>query len=719
MRWTLGTVLSFLLFNSLSLAQDCDTQCGSQLLRVDIAANVLNQNTAQSLLPSLQALSQSPTLQSSIEKEFPMEAFSFPHTMETCLREKSEDDPDFKNIDCNAKDLCSNPSYSAAVRERICFKLPCAILEGDQQVGKCNGTSDIYPKRIAFPTPIDIQKIRLSPTKVEYKNGSANLCFNINELSLNMSTKLDFDTTGTDLKDKSIEVLNINPVLDGPREVCLSADIRLGTANPVSNIKLTPQGSAPLISDNMIRTAASSLVIKGLGGYREEDLAAIQSEIVPALFQPMRHSIEKAIQDSLSKVFDDKVQEIVGPLAAGSSTTIDSSKFMSELGINNISAKNQLAKVECAQLKAAKREIPPNHACIGLPHFPGPTVTTDFDSTPSFERSTLVTMIKGQNITSENIKRRLIALKDLMREEKVSDFFTNGKTPEQIKDLEEWHQEMFEDNIKNDIEPLIAEIERNQLEDQMYNVIGIQNQLNNGLSNSIGLVLPEICTPQASPHAGRKMKGCPIQVYADLIEFNKVLAKMWDSGRLCMKGKGEFRPKLDESGNDAYNSDGKPLVNGGCEMIISGMSCFMKHPPQLKYDSKKKKYKVDLALKSCYRGPVIFGIGKMGADFDIGFEFKPKACSNGDFCMDDVKADWSIVPGTERFDLRESSWWDKIIKDKINDAMTNAVKETIRIPMASGVGPLGNVPLQAEGRVDAGPGYFGVCLEIPEGASSQ
>src|SRR5690606_24935935 len=141
MRWTLGTVLSFLLFNSLSLAQDCDTQCGSQLLRVDIAANVLNQNTAQSLLPSLQALSQSPTLQSSIEKEFPMEAFSFPHTMETCLREKSEDDPDFKNIDCNAKDLCSNPSYSAAVRERICFKLPCAILEGDQQVGKCNGTS--------------------------------------------------------------------------------------------------------------------------------------------------------------------------------------------------------------------------------------------------------------------------------------------------------------------------------------------------------------------------------------------------------------------------------------------------------------------------------------------------------------------------------------------------------------------------------------------------
>lgn len=717
---TFGTFIVLLSISFSTFAQDCDTQCGSQLLRVDIAANVLNGNTAQSLLPSLQRLAESPGLQSAIEKEYPLEGFSFPHTLETCQREKAEGDPDFTNIDCNAKDLCSNPDYSQSVREKICFKLPCAIFEGDQQVGKCNGTSDLYPKHISFPGPVDIENIDLTPTKVEYKNNVANLCFRVNALSLHMSTKLDFDISGTDLKDRSIEVSNINPTLDGPREICMSADIRLGTSNPISNIKLIPQGNSPFVSDDMIRAASRNLVIKGLSGYRPEDLAAIQSEVVPALVHPMRESIEKAVQDSLSKVFNDQIQQTLAPISNGQTMTVDSSNFMKELGVNNMMVKNQLALVECAHIKAAKKEIPSNHACVGMKdRFGGIITPENLDTSSNIERSVLISMIKGKNITSENVKQRLIALKDLMREEKVSDFFTNGASPEEIADLEEWHKEMFEQNIRDDIDPLIEEINENQLKDQMYSVIGIQNNLNPGISNSIGLVLPEICTPQPSPHAGRKMNGCPIQVYADLIEFNKVLHKMWDSGRLCTGGQGEFRPKLDENGRDAYNSEGRPLANGGCEMTISGMTCYVKHPPQLKYDSKNKKYKIDLSLKSCYRGPVIFGIGKFGGDFNINLDFKPKACSNGDFCMDQVNAKWSVVPGTERFDLRESSWFDKLIKEKIDDALKNSIKETIRIPMASGVGPLGNVPLQAEGRVDSGPGYFGVCLEISEGASSQ
>ena len=715
----LRTLVPLLLFSAQVYAQDCDPQCGSQLLRVDIANNVLNNNSAQSLLPALQSLSQSPALQGAIQKEFLLQPFSFPHTLETCQREKAEGDPHFRNIDCLAKDICSNPDYSLEVRKKICFKLPCAILEGDQQVGKCNSTLDLYPTNIAFPTPVNIQNIKIAPTKVEFNNGVANLCFKINELSFNMSTKIDLDTNGTNLADNSIEISNINPVLDGPRDVCVSANVQLGTQNPISNIKITPQGNTPFISDDMIRSASRSLVIKGLSGYKEEDLAAIQGEVVPALFQPMRHSIEKAVQDSLSKVFNDKIQEAVKPLSSGSSLMVDSSSFMSELGINNIAVKNQLARTECAQLAAAKKTIPEKHACIGLPDYPNP-ISTDFDGSPSIERSILARMVKGANITSENVKQRLIALKDLMREEKVSDFFTEGKNAEEIADLERWHKQMFEDDIKREIEPLIAEIENNQMKEQMFSVVGIQNQINNnGLSSSIGLVIPEICTPQVSPHAGKKMPGCPIQVYADLIEFNKVLEKMWSNGRLCMKGEGEFRPQLETNGRPKYNQEGRPLVNGGCEMIMGGMSCYVKNPPQLKYDSKTKKYKVDLALKSCYRGPVILGIGKFGGDFNINFDFKPKACSNGDFCMDEVKANWSIVPGTERFDLKESSWFDKLIKEKIDSSVKNALKETIRIPMASGVGPLGNIPLQAEGRVDSGPGYFGVCLEVPEGASGQ
>lgn len=707
-------------FSVFAQTPKCDPEdCKSQLLRVDIAKNVLNEQSAANLLPSLQSLSQSPALVSAIQNKFPLEPFGFPHTLETCLREKAEGDPDFKNITCEEKDLCSNPSHPQSLREKVCFKLPCGILEGDQQVGKCGNTLNIFPTEIGFPTPIDITKFNFSPTKVEYKNNKANLCFNISELEINMSTRLAFDTKGTELKDKAIEIRNINPKLDAPRELCVSVDINLGTANPISNLKLNLQGNRPLISEDIIRNAAKDLEISGLSGYKPEDLKAIQSEVVPALFYPIRESIEKGITTSLEKVFNDKIQSTLAPILTSQSTMVDSSSFMSELGISNMQVKNQLAKVECAQLKAAGRQIPSNHACIGLPHFPEPTVTPDTDFTPSFERSKLISLMRGGNVTSENVKQRLTALRELILVEKMPSIFTDGRTPEEIAETWEWYKETLERDVKEDIDPLIASIEKAQLESKMYDVIGIQNQLNPGMSNSLGIIIPDICTEKPSPHAGKKMQGCPISVYADLVEFNQVLKKMWESGRLCMHGAGEFRPKLDAAGKPAYDPEGKPLANSGCRMDIEGMSCYVKNPPQLKYDNKTKKYKVDLALKSCFRGPVIFGLGKFGGDFNIDFSFKPTACSNGDFCMDKPEANWSIVPGSERFSLQESSFFDKIIKDKINDAVQNAVKDTIRIPMAGGVGPLGNIPLQAEGRVDTGPGYFGVCLEPAKAGSGQ
>lgn len=720
MVWNLGLILGLLLFSHSSFAEEdeCDPKCASQLLRVDIAANVLNNNNAQGLLPALTSLSESPTLHSALQKDFPLLPLGFPQTLETCLREKAEGDPKFRDIDCNKPGLCSDKGLDIDVKEKICFKLPCPILEGTLNPGKCNEAKDIYPDGISFPTPIKIEKISLTPTKVDFKNGAANLCFKMNELSIKMSTSLSLDTAKTSLPDKSIDITNINPVLDGPRDICITANINLGSENPISNIKLVPQGNSPFISDNMIREASKKLQINGLSGYPKDQLAQIQAELIPVLFQPLRDSIEKGVKDSLGKAFEDQIKKTIGPIASGNtSTVIDSRNMMSEMGVANMMVKDQLAKAECAALKAARREIPAKHACIGLPHYSG-VVTQDFEAT-SIELSIFLSMAKGKKITSESIKQRLIALREVLLAEKPSDFFTEGKNEEQLADLQEWHTEAAETKVKEEIDPLINAISNNQIENQLYDFIEIQNQLNNGASNSIGLSLPEICSEKPSPHAGKKMKNCPVQVYADLNEFNKVLKKMFDTGRLCMEGQGNYQPKLDAQGKPAYDAEGRPIANAGCYMEVEGMGCHLKAPPQIKYDTKTKKYGFSIGLQGCFRGPVIFGIGKFGGDFNIDFAFAPKACSNGDFCMENPDIKWNVVPGSERFNLQDGSFLKKFITNKLNDAITGSLKNTIRLPMAQGVGPLASVPLQAEGRVDSGPGYFGACLEIPKGVAGQ
>ena len=714
-------MLVSLLFSVQSFAQqDCEANCGSQLLRVEVASNALNKDNIGSLKPALQNLADSPTLQSLIARQYPLQPIGFPQTVETCLREKNEGDPDYKDIDCNQAGLCSDTKLKPEVRERICFKLPCPILEGTLNPGKCQDQKDIYPVGISFPEPLDIKKIQLAPTKVEMKNGVANLCFNINQLELSMSTSLALDTAKTNLPDKSLDITNINPVLKQPKEICITANVDITNPNPVSNLKLIPQGNTPLITDDVIREAAKSLKIKGLSGYPEDALASIQSEVVPVLFQPVRDSIETALATSLGKVFEDQIKLIISPFTSGESASkmIDSRSFMNELGLSNIAARDQMAKVECAALKGAGRPIPEKHACVGLDGFMGEKITPDnFKSSVVMELGSLSYLIKGKNVTSENIKQRLLATKELMLQEKLPEFFTKDKTPEEIAETEEWYRKTVVDKVKRDVDPLIDEIAKNQLEGELYKFISVTNQINQGQSTQIGLSLPEICSEKPSPHSGKKMKNCPIQVYADLVEFNKVIEKMFDTGRMCMGGKGQYVPEKDEAGKQAYDKKGRPLSKGGCEIEVAGMTCYIKQPPQIKFDTKTKKYKVDLKMKECFYPGVLLGLGKFGADFNIDFSFSPKACHNGDFCMDKPDAKWSVVPGTERFGMKESSFFHNIITSKIDGAIKTAMSNQLRLPLASGVNS--PVPLQAQGQVDSGPGYFGACLEVQKGASGQ
>ena len=158
----IAPILAIFFFSTQVFAQqDCEALCGSQLLRVDVAANALNSKNAQSLLPALQSFADSPMLQGMIQKKYPLTPIGFPHTMETCVREKAEGDPDFLGIDCNAPGLCSDKNLNPAVREKMCFKLPCPVLEGSLNPGKCAEQKDIYPVGISFPDPLDIKNIKL------------------------------------------------------------------------------------------------------------------------------------------------------------------------------------------------------------------------------------------------------------------------------------------------------------------------------------------------------------------------------------------------------------------------------------------------------------------------------------------------------------------------------------------------------------------------------
>ncbi len=388
------------------------SQCRSQLLRVEVASDVISRDNIQQLLPSLRALSQSPLLQSSLTNGFDLEPLAFPHSEITCDREKAEGDPNYQNVDCRSENLCSNRDLNPVVRAQICFKLLCPVLEGTLNVGACNGIPEVYPTSIGFPTPLRINKINLVPTSVNLQGEQARLCFRVQELELSMSASLAIDTTNTQLPDSNIRIDNINPRLDQPREVCVTARINLTNANPISDIRIENQGG-PFISDQMIREASAGLRISGLSGYPAESLQAIQSEVVPVLFQPLRTGIEEGIQQSLEDVFQQELQRMVQPLVAaqnGTSLFVNSRDFMSELGLPTTEISEQLALTECALLRGAGRPIPPNHACIGLP-FPGGNVTTEFDSPAINELMMLEYATRGRNITSESIKQRLIALR--------------------------------------------------------------------------------------------------------------------------------------------------------------------------------------------------------------------------------------------------------------------------------------------------------------------
>ncbi len=622
----------------------------------------------------------------------------------------------FANVNCSAIGLCNDTSIDEIARKRICFGLPCAIIEGTLNVGQCQGVESIAPSSLSFPEPVRIQNIKLTPRSVELNGENARLCFTINELDVTLGVALNLNTTGTNLTDTRVGIHNVNPILDGPREACVSAKINLRSSTPVTELKIETPSNAPFVSDDMIRAASSRLRIDGITGYPAADIAAVQNEIAPVIFQPLRDTVETAVKDALGQVFQTQINAIAG---AGSkqSMSVESSSMMSEFGISNFMVTDQLAITECAALSAAGRPIPPDHACIGLNDiFEGP-ITTAYKGRLSSEIQSLNRASRGLNVTSESIKQRLIALREVVLARRT-EFLDGTETPEELQTRNEWTLLDANLDINDYLNPIVEQISTNQLRSQLPSMLEIHNSISSdGLGRDLAIALPGVCTDRASPHANRSIPNCPVQVYADLNEFNILLQRMWESGRLCQSGSGRFRQDRDEYNQPKYNEEGAPVGTGGCAIESDGMLCYMKAPPQLSWDTATRKYKTKVSLESCYRGPAFLGLGRFGGDFDINMAFSPAACDNGDFCVQNPDVNWNVVPGSGRFALRESSLFHEVVNQGLNDAIVGSLSNGMRLPLSSGTGPLGLSPLVSEGRVDAGPGYFGACLKPKEGSA--
>lgn len=238
----------------------------------------------------------------------------------------------------------------------------------------------------------------------------------------------------------------------------------------------------------------------------------------------------------------------------------------------------------------------------------------------------------------------------------------------------------------------------------------LQSQQSN---QSLGVGLQGICnTVSTSAYVGRAIPNCAVQVYVDTNEFNLLMQAMYEDGRMCHRGRGDFVPELNSRGEQVYRD--RFAQGSGCEFEMeekkNGLKCYLNGAPQLHYDPTTGKYNFDMKTKHCYRGSVFAGQGRIGGDINFDISYNPSVCENGDLCLQDGSASWNVVPGTERYALRGGSFLSGMVHSKINDQLTKMMSDTVRLSFSEGM--LATVPLRAGNQVDKGEGFFGLCLEV-------
>lgn len=673
-------------FGSVNAQEQC--LCQSQLMRMEVKGETLNgllnsSNQLRSLaLPSLETFLKSDTFKTAVVRDYPMEPMGFPFNSELCLKEKAQGDPKFKDVDCLNTKLCADPATPDDLRSELCLALPCAMILGSKNMDKCGSKSVARPTVIHYTEPIGLKALEMNPTKITAENNTLKACFTIEKLDITAGVDVEFAPDPNVTYDKmGIDKLDL--VLDGKREVCMSAKLDLASPNPVSDIKFERM-NGNFVSDAMINKALSGSELHGLSGYSPATLNVLKLTALPPLARYFRPTVEEAVQKALATTFQTQVSTYITKLNSPTSVNTASNSMLSEMGMANISVRKHVDMMECSLLKKENKPIPKDSGC--------PEKAKDILNPDKAAGILRDQMNRFDQVTSESIRLQIAGFKDRMKALGLEKLYNS-------------HLQSLEKRISD------AQLKSNVINGvQVITSIGKPDSM-----NGVGIALPDICDiTNPSPHDGKSIPNCPIQTYVDINELNRLMDAMYKSGRLCHAGKGDYVPELNSKGEIQRNGDGSPRGTG-CRFNIEededGFRCFLNGAPQLRFDPKSGGYKISMKTKECFRGAVLLGQGKVAGDIDFDIGYTPSICDQGDFCLKDGQAQWSVVPGTARYALKDSSWFNGIVKKTVDKKLNELIGQTIRIPMSSGEGPMSKIPLEAEGRIDKGPGYFGACLK--------
>lgn len=694
--WT-SLLLLFVITNT-NAQIDCN--CQSQLMRMEVEGEALKTALSSSpklqdaLVPSLTALFNSDGFKAKVLADYPMEPVGFPANIITCKKEKEQGDPKFKDINCDDPLLCASPDISMEVKAEICTSLPCSLIMGSQGMEKCGPKSLARPSMVHFPQPVGVKKLDMKPLTVSAVDGLLKACFDISALEISVGVDVEFSKE-ENLEYERMGLDNIHIKLDGKREVCMSAKLNLTAPEPLSEIVIERK-NGNFVSDTMINEALAGSNIRGMSGYSPATLNILKLTAVPPLARYFRPTMEDAVQASLAKTFQLQVSTMITELAKKEPTQISAptNSFLSEMGVGNMAVKKYVDLMDCSLLKQEKKSIPTDHKCFNQ-LYPFKKKNLSLKDIPRpLDAATMIAdqMARYDQVTSEDIRARVAGFEDRMSALNLGSLF----------DLK--------------LKPINKKITDKQLESSLFNNVQLMTNLGNGSTAGFGVSIPELCDlDNPSPHFGKSIPNCPIQTYLDLNELNNLMTAMYKSGRLCHTGKGDFVPETNHKNEIVRNGDGSPRGNGclfSIEEDADGMRCFLNGAPQLRFDQASGGYKVDFKTKECFRGAVALGQGKIGGDINFEIGFTPSICDDGAFCLENGNANWNVVPGTARYALRESSFFNGIVKSTIDKKLSEMISETIKIPLSTGSGPMSMIPLEAEGRIDKGPGYFGACLKI-------
>lgn len=672
-----------------------DCNCRSELLRVEIADTVLNGNGVTGdnqgfALSALESFLKSGTFKSSFVKTYPFEPMGFPHNDVVC-KEEVIDDPKFAGVDCSNPFMCSDPNVSEAVKKEICLTLPCSFIMAD--INECKNSDDKARfTKINFPQPLDLKELELEPLNFELKDQSVRSCFKVKKMEITVGVEVESQKTHIDYPTIGLSDLKMS--LDHEEVVCMIAKVNSGQSPPLSEVKIETNGK--FVSNSMIDSTLRASRITGVEGVPQNFLDSLKVNVLPSFGMQLRPKLEDAIKKSLAQTFEKQLGAWLGgnstpgimPGESGSSI----STLMSEMGAANMSFKKYVDLLECSLLKKSNKAIPTGHGCL--------------KSTYPFG---------GDSLKLSEIPKPEKAAKILQEQAQRFDQISSESQRLRLKDMENSFKELgLSSSFQGKVKPVMEAIRFNQTQPGFTNGFALLTEIG---QNGVGLkgVVPGICDSlNPSPHEGRSMDSCPIQAYMDLDELNNVLAQMFNSGRLCHQGKGAFVPQLDAQGKQAFDRKDVPL-GSGCRLIFEekegGFSCFMGEAPKFDYDSASGSYKIVMKTKQCFRGGVFLGQGKIGGDINFTFPFKPDVCEEGDFCLKNIDPQWEVVQGSERFALRDGSFFNGIVKDKIDEQLKEQIGGTFRLKLSGSGGKLSSIPFEAEGRVDKGRGFFGACLK--------